>query len=139
MKKNKILISVFVIILIAFYLGYKMYNKPHINVSNTKSEITLSANTILKDFTTDEAAANAKYLDKIITITGEVLKINTEKNKGTITLKTNDNFGSILCHLSKKATLNLNKIKKGQNVTIKGICTGYLMDVIIIKCELLLN
>ena len=59
-----------------------------------------------------------------------------EKEKGIITLKTNDDFGSILCHLSAKSTKKMDKLKVGEIVIVKGICTGYLMDVILVKSEI---
>ena len=139
MNKKKLIIAILGLAIVVAFIGYKMYNKPHVDVAKAKSDITLTANTILNDFTTNETAANAKYLEKIIAVTGEVSNIKIEKDKGIVTLKTNDDFGSVLCHLSENATKNINSIKEGQTVTIKGICTGYLMDVILVKGELLIN
>ena len=136
MKKKKLLIAILSIVIIVVFVGYKMYNKPHVNVADTKSDISLTANKIINDFSSDETAANKVYLDKIIEISGTVSELNTEKEKGIITLKTNNDFGNILCHLSKDATKKISSLKIGQTVSIKGVCTGYLMDVILVKCEI---
>ena len=137
MNKKKIILGILVVGIVGAFFGYKMYNKPHVNVVNESADITISANKILADFSGDEIAANTKYLEKIIEVKGEISETKIEKGKGIITLKTNDDFGSVICHLSESSTEIINTLKEGQMVTLKGICTGYLMDVIIIKSEII--
>ena len=48
-------------------------------------------------------------------------------------------FGGVLCHLSQEATKQLRFFKEGETVTLKGICTGYLMDAILIECIIINN
>ena len=137
MNKKKIFFIVLILGLITVLLAYKMYNKPHINVANSSANIILTANKIVNDFISDENAANTKYLEKIIEVKGVISKREIENGKGIITLKTNDEFGSVLCHLSEVASKNVNAIKEGDVVSVKGICTGYLMDVVLVKCEII--
>jgi hypothetical protein len=137
MKTKKIGIAVLILLLIAAFVAYNTYNKPHVNVGETSSDITITAAEILNDFTSDETSANAIYLEKIIEVTGVISDIKVERKKGIITLKTNDDFGSVLGHLSDEATNNISTLKIGQTITLKGICTGYLMDVILVKCEII--
>ena len=139
MNKKKIILSILVLAIVGSFIAYKMYNKPHVNVAESKSDIVLTADKILSDFSTDENAANTKYLEKIIEVKGTVSDIKTENEKGIITLKTNDDFGSVLCHLSESSTKKINSIKEGQEIKVKGICTGFLMDVILVKCEITTN
>lgn len=136
MNKKKIIIGILVLGIIGAFVGYKMYNKPHVDVAEASADITISANKILEAFSTDETTANKKYLDKIVAVKGEIAEMKTEKEKGIITLKTNDDFGSILCHLSEASTKKMSALKEGQTITVKGICTGYLMDVILVKSEI---
>lgn len=136
MNKKKIISVILSIGIIGVFVAYKMYNKPHVNVSNTESDIVLTADKIINDFSSDENEANIIYLEKIIEVSGTISELNIEKEKGIITLKTNDDFGSVLCHLSDKATQKIKLLKEGQVITVKGICTGYLMDVILVKCEI---
>lgn len=133
MNLKKIIIAILVFVVVGVFVGYKMYNKPHINVADEQADVMLTANKIIADFSSDETTANKNYLEKIIAVTGTVSNIKVEKSKGIITLKTNDDFGSIICHLTADETKKINTIKAGQKITIKGICTGFLMDVILIK------
>ena len=137
MNIKKISIAILVLGILGALVAYKMYNKPHVNVADETADITLTANTILNDFSSDESIANTKYLEKIIEVKGVISDIKIEKEKGIITLKTNDDFGSVLCHLSKESTQKISSLKEGQLIRIKGICTGFLMDVILVKCEII--
>ena len=135
MNFKKIIIAILILGTIGAFVGYKMYNKPHVDVAEVAADISIAADKILNEFSTDETEANTKYLDKIVAVKGEISEIKTEKEKGIITLKTNDDFGSVLCHLSEKSTHKINTLKVGQTITVKGICTGYLMDVVLVKSE----
>lgn len=137
MSKKKIIIGIIVLGIIGAFIAYKMYNKPHVDVAEASADITISANKILEEFSTDETAANSKYLEKIVEVKGVITETKIEKEKGIISLKTNDDFGSVLCHLSETSTKKMSALKEGQTITVKGICTGYLMDVILVKSEII--
>jgi DNA/RNA endonuclease YhcR with UshA esterase domain len=133
MKIKKIISGILVLGIIGAFIAYKMYNKPHVNVEEASADISITADKILNDFSSDENSANLKYLDKIIEVNGVVSEINIEK--GIITIETNDDFGSVLCHLSEEASRKISGLQEGQIIVVKGICTGFLMDVILVKCE----
>lgn len=139
MKTKKIIIAILILGIAGAFVAYKMYNKPHVNVVEVSADIKISADQILNDFTLDETTANKKYLDKIIKVTGVVSSIKFEKEKGIISLQTTDDFGSVLAYLSDEATKEISLLKEGQSINLKGICTGYLMDVILVKCEIINN
>lgn len=137
MNKKNIIIAILLLGIIGAFIAYKMYNKPHVDVAETSADITIEASDILNEFSTDETTANGKYLEKIVAVKGDISDTKIEKDKGIITLKTNDDFGSVLCHLSEASTKKMNNLKIGQTITVKGICTGYLMDVILVKSEII--
>ena len=133
MKIKKIIIGILVLGIIGAFIAYKMYNKPHVNVEEASADISITADKILNDFSSDENSANLKYLDKIIEVKGVISEINIEK--GIITIETNDDFGSVICHLSEEASRKISGLQEGQIIVVKGICTGFLMDIILVKCE----
>ena len=134
---KKITKYIFIIGLLGIFIGYKMYNKPHINVAEKPVEITIIANTLLADFSSDETKANTKYLDKIIAVKGMVTNVEFNGEKAAISLQTKDDFGSVVCYLVKDEVKKSAAIKEGQEVILKGICTGFLMDVILVKCVIM--
>lgn len=133
MKLKKIILILFVLGLIGAFVAYKMYNKPHVNVAETSSDITLKATKIVDDFSTDENTANQKYLDKIIKVTGTISSIETENENIIIGLAGND-FGNVMCYFSKENKTKLNNLKEGTKISVKGICTGFLLDVVLVEC-----
>lgn len=122
-------------------LALSQYYKPHIDVYNTEPDIITETTNILGAFENDEDAANKKFLDKIIQINGQISKVEASENNGIILTLDNENkgLGTVICHLSTEENKKLSNLKEGQNVVVKGICTGYLMDVILVRCNVLNN
>ncbi|OYU56302.1 MAG: hypothetical protein CFE25_03400 [Chitinophagaceae bacterium BSSC1] len=90
--------------------------------------IQLTAAALVKAYQENESNANALYLDKPLEIKGEISETKVDQvGNTTLTLKSEDAFASVFCTL-KKADLSL---KPGQQVTVKGICTGFLSDVVL--------
>lgn len=134
MGKIKVVSIAAVIMLVGVFVVYKMYNQPHVNVAKKRSDVSVTADNILEDFSSNESVANSKYLEKIVEVTGIVKAINVEEKKGIVSLETDDEFSNILCHLSIEETKKIDILKLEETITIKGICTGFLMDVILVKC-----
>jgi hypothetical protein len=112
------------------YVGYKMYTKPHRNVAEATA-VKVSAAAVINEYERNEVAANTKYLDKVLEVNGEILTVTkNQKAETVVTLKASD-MGGIICTLENATP---SEIKSGENITIKGICTGYLTDVVLVRC-----
>jgi len=109
----------------------------HINVSESTADLSLESQVLVDNFSTDEALSNSKYLDQIIEVTGPVAKITQKDNKTIVSLGKGGLFGNVTCHFLPEESSKLTTLKKGQEITIKGICTGYLLDVILVKSVLI--
>ncbi|MGY5352503.1 OB-fold protein [Wenyingzhuangia sp. IMCC45533] len=135
MKKTKIIVliilSVSVVILI---VGLKMYHKPHKNIEETEATVIATSDIVLNDFETNETLANTKYLEQIVEVTGTILEKSEHKNKGIVTLSAQAAIGNVMCYLSETENQKFATLQEGSKVTIKGVCTGYLMDVVLVRC-----
>ncbi len=97
------------------------------NVANEQG-IQITSAALVSAFQTNETKANTTYLDKPIEIKGEISEIKTDQAGNTvITLKSDDSFAGVLSTLKTADTT----LKVGNLVTIKGICTGFLSDVVL--------
>ncbi|NCT93849.1 MAG: hypothetical protein GXC72_05470 [Chitinophagaceae bacterium] len=106
------------------YIAYRIFTKPHRDVTAEKG-ISMTAQALFDAFKTDENAANAKYLDQAIELSGEVLDVSTNQDGQVIVnFKTNDPFFVINCTFKTPP----GELKAGQVITFKGICTGYIPD-----------
>jgi hypothetical protein len=43
---------------------------------------------------------------------------------------------SVVCQFGRESNEETKDLKKGDLVTIEGICSGYLMDVVMVRCVL---
>lgn len=134
MTAKKIIFGILLLFFFGAIIGYKIYNKPHVNVAQEKAAISSTASVLLEAFSADETAANLKYLGKIIQVKGVISKVEIVNKKGSITLETEALFGSVLCTLTPEESLSIKELKIGQEILLKGICTGFLMDVVLVKC-----
>jgi len=125
-----------VLIIISLFFIINLYNKPFIDIKKSNPELVISAQEILSDYQADENLANKKYVDNLIQIKGEIADISFDNGISIITLKDISGFSSIICHMLPEANLNVLKLKKGNQIVIKGVCTGFLIDIMMVRCVL---
>jgi tRNA_anti-like len=125
-----IVFSVLFIGLTGGYIGYRMYTKPHRSVTEAKA-ITIDAATIATAYEANETQANSTYLDKVVEVKGEVTEIAKNQNGETVIALKGSDMSGVRCTIEGAVPL---EIKTGMPVTLKGICTGYLTDVVLVRC-----
>lgn len=131
---KKLLQIIALLALIAGGVGYYMYNKPHKDMEDAKADISLTATELFKAFEADEAKANGNYLDKVIVVKGIVQDVSKDEEGNTsLTLESEGMFG-VICKLDNLAEHKRTEFKTGEEVIFKGICTGVLMDVVLVRC-----
>jgi hypothetical protein len=131
---KRILLILLALGLVGAAIGYKMWNKPHENMTTAKADASIEAAALFKAFNTDEASANAQYLGKTIAVTGKVKEVS--KAEGTpvkITLETGDSFG-VVCELDALSQHPRSDFAAGETVTFKGKCDGFNFDVQLSRC-----
>lgn len=132
MKKAVIIISVLVAAAAIGY-GFYMFNKKTPSLEKTTPDYTLTADELYRDFSTDEVSALKKYEGKVLQVTGAILNITQTDSISYIVLNAEDAlFGAVNCSFN-----NLGEIpKKEATIVVKGICQGYLTNVILNNCVL---
>lgn len=131
-----VLLSAFILALTGIMMGVYMYNKPHKDIRSVKPDYVIKAEDLQKEFGANESAASAKYLNKIVEVTGTITYINANEEKIlSITLKTGDQISSVIC--SPGETIKPGKLTPGRNVTVRGEMSGYLMDVVLNNCVII--
>jgi len=111
------------------------FRKTEVTVESKKADVEIDAAGLLDAFETDEAGANDLYLGKIVSVTGKVESVSEDSIGISVYLKEDEDFAGIICSFHKSAT-DVTSIEKGNIVEIKGICTGYLLDVVLNRCAL---
>lgn len=114
---------------VAGFYGAKWYlrNKPDRDVTK-ENGIEVTAQQIFDEFATNEAEANKKYLNKAVQVTGEVAEARkNQDNKTVVVLKTSDPIFGVNCTFKDDP----GTMQPGTIITFKGICTGFISDVVI--------
>ena len=116
-------------------VGYGLYEyfRTNAQTADLDANVKISAVDLYNAFTDNETLADSLYLMQVIQVTGKVVDIK-EDTSGTIILLDGGNgmFG-ISCSL-QKTDEEVKKVEKDSEITIKGICTGMLMDVVLTRC-----
>ena len=100
--------------LFAAYLGYNYVYQEHRDVQKEQAVYNLSSTTLFQEFSTNEEASNAKYINQIISVSGEV----NSATEHQIVLSP-----GIVCQLD--STFSIKNIQQGDTVQLKGRCIGF--------------
>ena len=135
MKNKKILYIVLVVAIVGAVAGYKLWNKPHQDIGAAKADVAIDAVALYNEYNTDENAANAKYLDKVVAITGKVKDAAKDADGAVkVSLDAGSDMGVVACELSPFASHARTDFQPGEQVTFKGKCTGLNLDVVFVEC-----
>ncbi|MCX6256991.1 MAG: hypothetical protein NTW49_03700 [Bacteroidia bacterium] len=115
-------------IIIGFSIVYYMYHKPHRDIAGAKADFTMVAADLVKQYVNDQKSCNAKYLDKVIIVTGKIADLSHNGNIG-LTIVLENQMEGINCAMDTKYfnenKTMLNSLANGSEVKIKGICSGF--------------
>jgi hypothetical protein len=133
MKKYIIRSIILLIFALAFYGTWQLFFRQHRSVTDEKA-MEISAVNLFNAYSTDESNANKLYLDKALIVSGTVLetKMNRE-NKQVVILKTDDPIFGVVCAIKDPVA----GLAAGNEVRIKGFCSGYTTDVVLRDCILI--
>ncbi len=137
---------------VALYIGLYTYSTSqqedvtvsNDNISSSQEEpqityIEVTAQKLWNDYEDNEIAADEKYTGEYIKITGIVSDINSKDilTSANVLLRVEDSlFGCVQCNFNSEESKVLANIKKGQKITITGICGGLeLYNVVVGNCE----
>lgn len=126
-----ILLAVFIVVLTGIFIAvYEYYKKPA-DTATLRPDYVVTATVLQKEFENNETEASAKYINKIVEVTGKVSSVSVSESPGSIILSTDNPVSSVICTLQVGIT---SKTSEGGNITIRGECSGYLMDVLLNNC-----
>jgi hypothetical protein len=131
--------KLFVFLLLAGLVGggvaYFLYNKPHEDISTLTPDYVIFPSTLANAFDENEDEANALYLDKTIELKGKVREIAEDGSVRSLVLETGNPITGVLCEFQDQEMIA--NIKAGDSVTVRGICSGKLTDVVLVRCILM--
>ncbi len=133
---RKAILLFLVVAIVSIGIGFYMYQMPVKSLANAKPDVSIDANDLMDKYEENEEQANKAYLGKVIEVKGVVVEVETsDDGTAQILLKSNSMMGRISCSLEARDVDASHSIPAvGNTATIKGKCSGYLMDVVLERC-----
>ncbi len=129
MKWLKRIVIAVVILGIAGFLVWKFFiTAPNPNLKDKKADFTVSATDLFKEISSGDTMVKTKYIDKIISITGNIKNLipgdSTVVNLGDTT-----SMSTIQCQIDPRNNDAAKMLKENTSVTIKGKFAGIDGDI----------
>ncbi len=137
LKKLIILALIAIVLLVGIYFVNEYFRKPA-DMTDQKEALMVSAEEMAQQFELNEASANKQYLGKIILVKGIVSDMSNLQDS-TLNLVIGNGLHNISCQMDKRHQQLVHQIQNGDQVAVRGICVGYLMDVQLNRCVLIKN
>lgn len=110
-------------------------------LKSTPPAMEVSVDELYAAYEADKAAADAKFLDKLLNLTGIVARIVATDISGMrfIVLAGADEEERhiALCEFDRRRGSEINQLTTGQTVTVQGRCEGYQIHIIMKDCDLI--
>jgi hypothetical protein len=130
-------VALFIVLVIAvagILYALILFNKKHVDTSKAKPDFVITAITLQKEFEDNEKIASAKYINKILEVSGTIASITpADSSHLNISLKTGSDMSSVICTFPLAG--NENRFKSGEEIRLRGECSGFLMDVLLNNCS----
>lgn len=114
--------------------------EPEPEPENADMELTVTE--ILVAYDEDDVAADEKFVNKILRVTGTVSMIDIKAKLDTHYIRLagsgGDPWQSVQCIFDKKHSLALGQLEKGQTVTAQGRYSGSIIAIRMVDCVLVM-
>jgi hypothetical protein len=137
-SKNKIFLSTIIILSLinGYYFVVPYFKSSEKNLENETAELSISSKELVNAYIINEGKSDILYAGKIIEVTGFIKEISFINNRNTIILNSNNETFGVICDLNKNQEDKIKQLKKDQKIRLKGICKGFLKDVILLNCSI---
>jgi len=139
MKNIKIILSIIIILLLltcGYYFIVPMFTTSEKNLQYKTATLNVSSKDLIRAYTLNEQKSNHLYAGKIIEVTGFIKEISFLNSRNTIILNSNAETFGVICDLNPNEKEKIKLLKKHQKIRVKGICKGFLKDVILLNCTI---
>lgn len=138
-------------ILIGGGFALYLFNLPHRDIQSTKTDLEITAESIVSEYLENPEIANTKYLDsdgesKILEVSGEIASVSEDYNHNLVVLlKSPNQKAGVSCTFLSTVGPIKNSLTEGQMIKVKGVIRsgasydadlGFYEHVILDKCDL---
>jgi len=128
---KKFIIPIIILFVVVAGIGFYMYNKPVASLDRKKADVSVTADQLLADYEANEQMANDKYLGKVVEVSGKVAQVSMEEGKNKVHFETSNPISMVITELDEGNSAS--GLEVGEVAKVKGMCSGYLSDVILVR------
>ncbi len=125
------------IVLATFFGALAIWNAPKASVKSKPADYTLSATELFQEYSENQGVADKKFINQIVEVKGTIFEVSTDQQGATVfLLTTGETEAGVLCTMELGESDKVKGKKVGDRITVKGHCTGMLMEVVLNRCTL---
>jgi len=128
-SKGILLIVMVLAAIVAGVFTCRQFNRKNADVSTLKASYEVRATDLIKEFAENDSSAMKKYLGKLVTVRGEIKKIDhDEEGYYTIVLGDSARLSSVLCAMDTTQHVDAANLNKVSSVNVKGYVIAFEKD-----------
>jgi hypothetical protein len=132
MNRKTVKYSFFILLTIALMgtvIAWREFNRKIPDTAGRPSAFQLKAMDLIDSFSKNQQQASRRYLDKVIEVDGAVRKVEKdEQGNYTVILADQGTMSAVRCSFDSAHLMEASRLKAGEIVTLKGVCTGFNQD-----------
>ncbi len=133
--KQYLLYALVAIVLAVFFGALTVWNAPKASVKSTPADFTLSATELFQEYSENQSVADKKFINQVVEVKGSIFEISQDQQGATVfLLTTGEKEAGVLCTMELGESKKIKGKKVGDKITVKGHCTGMLMEVVLNRC-----
>lgn len=125
------------VILFTSVIAVLKYYKPHRSVKKEEAAFRMSVSELVTAFANDEVDANTRYAGKILEVRGTLKEMILNDSTLILLMGDSSEMTGVSCYLQRDQKDKYTMLKRGEQVKVKGVCNGMLLDVVLDKAILL--
>ncbi|WP_082113377.1 OB-fold protein [Kordia jejudonensis] len=134
-KRHKI-VAVFALLLACLVYVFILFNSGEVDTSKIETSDTFTTSELLQKLESKQQKLEG-FIEKAIEIEGEIKEITYRDGKYSLILKGDSDKTFILCEMQSDQRNEVVKLHAGQDIKLKGVLKGFLMDIILLHCVII--
>ena len=135
------LVAAFFLLIIGLIFGLLMFNKKRPDYGSMKADHVVTVEKLFRDYKNDQLYSNKYYAGKIVQVSGVMTSFEDMDSVCVAVFALEEGmFGDegVRCSIKSDHFIKARKLKKGQQVKIQGLCSGFNdPDVLLEECAII--
>jgi hypothetical protein len=128
-RKSTIIVAAILVAAAIGIYAWREFNRTNEDLTGINPAYTVNAQTLIGEFGSNDSAANARYLGRVVQVEGMVKQVEKdEEGKYTVVLGDTADMSSVRCAMDSVHAGSASSLQRGQSVKVKGAFTGFKKD-----------